>query len=335
MRPTTATLPKHKSPRLLKLIIVFLALLGVLAAVSTNRQGIQDWIKLRGYTAPASVAQLADSDTMTAYARRVFYVNEPQIDGKDVFGPKCPSGTEQTVVLGCYKGGQSGIILLQVTDPRLQGVEQVTAAHETLHAIYERLSPSKRQQVDAWLNDYFNHQLRDQTIIDQINSYKQTEPKDLANEMHSIIGSEVGNLPPVLEEYYRQYFADRSVIVGYYNQYQEEFTSRQDKIKQDDAQLSALKAQIDSAEADLKTKEDALASKRNQLDTLRSSGQIQAYNAGVPSYNSSVNAYNAEVVGLRNLIDQYNNLVDERNSIALETQQLTSEITSDTQPISH
>lgn len=333
MRPTTTPLPNNKSPRLLKLIIVFLALLGVLAVVSTNRQGIQDWVKLRSYTAPANVAQLADDDTMTAYARRVFYVNEPQIDGKDIFGPKCPSGTEQTVVLGCYKGGQSGIVLLQVNDPRLQGVEQVTAAHETLHAVYERLSPSKRKQVDAWLNDYFKNQLRDQTVIDQINSYKQTEPKDLTNEMHSIIGSEVGNLPPVLEEYYSQYFANRSVIVGFYDKYQEEFTSRQDKIKQDDVQLSALKAQIDSAETGLKAKADALESQRNQLDALRSSGQIPAYNAGVPGYNAGVNAYNAEVARLRDLIDQYNSLVDERNSIALETQQLTSEITSDTQPI--
>lgn len=329
----TPTSHRHASPRLLKLVVVLVVLIGVLGLVSANRQSIHDWIKLRGYQAPASVAQLATDDTMTPYARRVFYVNAPQIDDKTTFAPECPSGTEQTVVLGCYKSDQAGITLLQVTDPRLQGVEQVTAAHETLHALYDRLSGAKRKQVDAWLTDYVSHQLHDQTILDQINSYKKSEPGQVVNEMHSIVGTEVADLPPVLESYYKQYFTDRAAIVHYYDAYQAEFTSRQDEVKQDDAELSALKSQIDGLEQDLQDEAGSLGSQHDQLDNLRRSGQIAAYNAGVPSYNAAVNGYNAQVAQLKDLIDRYNQLVSSRNAVALETQQLTSEITSQVQPI--
>jgi hypothetical protein len=122
--------PKHHL-RSLFLLVLWLALLG---ATAYNRQNIIDWWRLWNYQAPAAIAQLATQDTMTAYARRIFYVNNAALDSKTVFSKQCPNnGGEQTIVLGCYHSNQAGIFLLGVTDPRLNGVEQVTAAHEMLH----------------------------------------------------------------------------------------------------------------------------------------------------------------------------------------------------------
>src|SRR5882757_3432420 len=126
-------------------LIVWIALLGALAY---NRQGILDAWKLRNYTAPATVSALATNDTMTSAATHIFYVNTPQVIDKRPFADNCPSGTEQSVVLGCYHGNQAGIFILQVTDARLNGVEQVTAAHEMLHAAYDRLSSRQKQSVN-------------------------------------------------------------------------------------------------------------------------------------------------------------------------------------------
>lgn len=324
---------RHPLLQSLKLLIFLVSLLVLIGVVGYNRQRVWDWWRLRSYTPPPVVAQLATDDTMTPYARRVFYVNNPQIDDKATFVPSCPSGTEQTVVLGCYHSYQDGIYLLQVSDPRLQGIEQVTAAHETLHAIYDRLSSSKRKQVDGWLTDFYQHGLHNQIILDQINSYKQSEPHDMVNEMHSIFGSEVTTLSPQLETYYQQYFTNRAAVAKQYNNYEAAFTDRQNQIKQYDAQLTALKSQIDAAQADLKTRGAALAAEQAQLNNDRSSGQIVAYNSGVPNFNASANAYNAEVAAQSELIDRYNQLVQTRNAIALESQQLTSEITSQPQPL--
>jgi flagellar capping protein FliD len=265
---------------------------------------------------------------MTTAARNYFYVNEPQIIDKAPFATNCPSGTEQTVVLGCYHGNQSGIFLLKVTDPRLDGVEQVTAAHEMLHAAYDRLSSRQKQSVDNMLLDFYNNGLNDPVVKAQLDDYKKSEPHDLTNEMHSLFGSEVANLPANLEAYYQKYFTSRKAVADLYAKYQAEFTNRQNQIKAYDAQLASLKAQIDAQEKTLDSQSNSLVTQRARLDAERKSGDIQAYNSQVAGFNAQVDAYNAAANNLRALISSYNALVQTRNSVAAETNLLTSEISN-------
>lgn len=328
-------LPRQTNHRLASLVILlfWLAIFGLAVA---NRQNIADWWKLRSYQAPAAVAQLAAQDTMTAYARKIFYVNHTAILSKTEFSKRCPNnGGEQTIVLGCYRGNQSGIFLLGVSDPRLNGVEQVTAAHEMLHGAYDRLSPAEKTRVDAMLLDYYNNDLHDQRLRDTIEAYKKTEPKDIVNEMHSIFGSEIVNLPSGLEQYYKRYFTNRAQVAAFAAQYQGEFTSRQTAVAQDDAQLADWKQQIDNLEADLQTKQATIEARQSSLNTLRASGNTDAYNAGVPGYNALVNDYNSEVEQVRVLISQYNDLVAARNAIAFQENELSKELTAGPSTISN
>jgi hypothetical protein len=304
-----------------------LILVGAVVVVYFQQQNIFDWYKLRNYTAPAPVAQLAADDTMTSYARRIFYVNAPALEGKVQF-TQCKLGGEKSIVLGCYHGDQAGIFVLTVDDARLNGVEQVTSAHEMLHAAYDRLSSSERKQVDKELLAYYNHGLTDERVRQTIENYRTFEPNDMVNEMHSILGTEVGNLPAPLETYYKKYFNDRSKIVGFAAQYQAEFTSRETAVTSDDAQLKAWKTQIDSLQSDLTTRQKQLDSASASLQQLKTQGDTEAYNAGVPGFNALVGGYNTEVNQVRSLIDQYNQLVNDRNSVVLEAQQLTNEIDS-------
>ncbi|HEY5152347.1 MAG TPA: hypothetical protein VII55_00060, partial [Candidatus Saccharimonadales bacterium] len=210
-----------------------------------------------------------------------------------------------------------------------------TAAHEMLHGAYDRLSGPEKAKVDTMLLDYYNHDLTDQRIRDTIAAYRKTEPHDVVNEMHSVFGTEVANLPAGLQQYYTRYFTDRSKVTDYAAQYQAVFTSRQAAVTQDDARLSALKQQIDSAEADLKNKLAAIQSGQSNLNALRGSGDVRGYNAGVPSYNALIDNYNTEVSGLQNLVSQYNSLVASRNAVALEEDQLAKELTAKATSLSH
>ncbi len=321
---------KHSSKRrkhrfgILLLLVVWAAVLGL---VAINRQNILDWWMLRHYTAPAVVAQLAAQDSLTDSARKIFYVNKPSVDNKSDFSTVCPgNGREQTIVLGCYHGNQSGIFILNVADERLSGVQQVTAAHEMLHAAYDRLSPSERQRVDAMLIDYYEHDLRDERIQDTMAAYKKTEPNDLVNEMHSVFGSEIANLPTGLDKYYKRYFNNRTVVTSYAAQYQSAFTSRQTILSQKGSQLAQLKSQIDANKADLKTKEDDLKTQYDTLVSKRDSGDVTAYNSRVPFYNRLLETYKSEVQATQNLIDRYNNLLASYNAIVFEEDQLVKEL---------
>ena len=310
---------------LASIILVFWLVL--LSVVALNRQYLFDSYELHGYNAPSTIAQLASQDGMTSSARKIFYVNHPSIDSRSTFQTECPQGGgEKTIVLGCYHSNQRGIFLLSVSDPILDGVEQVTAAHEMLHAAYDRLSSSERKHVDAMLQDYYEHDLTDSRIKQTLADYQKSEPGQQVNEMHSIFGTEVANLPAPLEAYYQKYFTNRKLVTAFSAQYEAAFTSREAQVSADDAQLASLKALIDQDEAQLKTELATLNAQQAQLQSERSSGNISAYNAGVPAYNQLVAQYNALVHTVQTLVGQYNSLVNSRNAIALEEQQLESDL---------
>jgi hypothetical protein len=319
---------KSRAARTATLVLV----VGLAGAVLLGRQAIQDAVRLHGYTAPPVVSDLATDDTMTAKARHLLYVNHPAVTSGSDFTGHCPAGDEKTVVLGCYTGNDNGIYVYQVSDARLNGVEQVTTAHEMLHAAYRRLSSAQRKQVNAWLMDYYQHDLTDQRIKNTIAAYQKSEPNDVVNEMHSVFGTEVADLPAPLENYYKQYFQDRAKVTAYTASYQAEFTGRQQQVADFDAQLKALKPQIESGETSLNQQQASLSAQNQQLQAQRAAGQVAAYNTGVAGYNQAVQRYNSLLGSTKSLISQYNDIVAKRNSLALEEQQLAQELSASSLP---
>lgn len=309
-----------------------LFLLGLVLLAFLNINPLMDWWKLLDYKPPAEISALAANDTMTDQARHIFYVNQPKLLSDPVeFREKC-TVTEQTIVLGCYRDSQSGIYIFDVKDERLKGVKEVTAAHEMLHGEYERLGKKEKNYINRLLNDFYKNDLHDKRILDTIDLYKKTEPTELVNEMHSIFGTEVPNLPPALEAYYQKYFKDRPTVVKLAQNYESEFNGRITKIDDYERQLNSLNDKIKAE----KTSEDDLLNKINSekanLDGLRSSGQTAEFNAGVPGYNALVDSYNTTIAQHRVDVDKYNQLVQAHNELAKELRGLYQSIKSDSVP---
>lgn len=324
--------------RLLKLLGISLLAAAIISGGIFALGGgktIYDWWRLHDYTPPADIAQLASDTTMTPYAKRMFYLNHPSLEKSDAFNQHCPSGGEKTIVLGCYHSNQAGIFLFQVNDPELHGVEQVTAAHETLHAIYDRLGNSEKGYVDGLLEHYYATGLHDPTIKAEIAAYKVSEPNDVVNEMHSVFGTEVADLPGPLEQYYKKYFTDRQKIAEYAASYRSAFTKRESQIRQYDAQLQNMKTTITNDESTLRGELNEIHIKQTALDAERSSGDNAAYNSGVSDYNVLVGTYNSLVGQVKSLITNYNAVVVKRNAIALQENRLSDELDASATPISN
>lgn len=312
---------------LLKFVMIVALVLGA-AWVVTNRQAVIDRARLLTYTPSAEVKRLADSDQLQPHGRDLFYVSDPQVQDSATFNASC-SSNEQTIVLGCYKAQK--IYLYNVADERFDGVKEVTAAHEMLHAAYERFSDAERQDVDAMLKPIIEN-MKDSRILELVTLYNKTEPGELYNEMHSILGTEYGALTPELEEYYKKYFKDRGVVVRFAGQYQAIFTESKNKIEEYDRQLSSLKPQIDQNNAMLQRTQTELEDQHNQLNQYRLRGQIQQYNQLVPVYNAKVTEFNALIERTRNLVGQYNAIVEERNNQVAAQTNLYESINSNYQP---
>ena len=327
LKSRISPLNKSKGGSKLGSLVFLLILVGGGFALLLNFQTLVDWYALRSYTAPAIVKQYADQDTMTSYARKVFYVNHPEIVEKSLFSKSCPDATrEHTIVLGCYHGNQKGIFLLKVSDNRLNGVEQVTAAHEMLHAAYDRLDDSERSEIDRLLKDFYENKLTDERIKKTIDAYKKTEPNDLVNEMHSIFATEVVDLTAELENYYKQYFDSRKTVAQMSIRYQAEFTSRQNAVANYDIQLEELKQEIERGKADIESGQNDIDTQKAELDRHKQNENVSQYNAGVPVYNNLIDSYNRDVQNTKNLIARYNDIVAARNTIAVEQDQLVEEL---------
>ncbi len=294
----------------------------------SQRQAIADWLRLRDYQAPADIASLVGDTTMTDYAKHLFYVNHPSLESKENFNQHCSDESQETAVLGCYRGNRQGVYLYAVTDTRLSGVRQVTAGHEMLHQAYDRLSPGERQHIDALLEDFYANGLHDEAVKTKLDTYKKQPGTVLVNEMHSIFGTEVRNLPPELETYYQRYFSDRLKVVSMREAYQSEFSRRQDLVKQYDAQLADLKQQITTNKATLEQDMNFLNAKEKVINQDVSSSSQAAYQADVQAYNAMVNTYNSLLVTTRSLISQHNDIVGKRNDLAVQEQQLQQALDS-------
>lgn len=304
--------------------ISLLVSLSVAVAVLWQYQNILDWASLRNYVPPARISQVADETTMKDNMRRLFYINHPSLDDKSTFNGHCKTG-EQTIVLGCYVENR-GIYLLDVSDPRLSGVIEVTAAHESLHAAYGRLNSKEKANVDNLINEAYAG-VTDERIKATVESYRKSGA-DVNNELHSILGTEVENLPPALETYYSKYFTDRKKVVGYSKQYEQAFVDLKSEVERDDKQLSSLKNQIESNQSQLDSDGASIDSERRRMDGLLSARKVEEYNNSVSSFNQMVNDYNALVAKTKKLISQYNALVEKRNAAATEQQQLYEAIDS-------
>jgi uncharacterized protein YukE len=288
---------------------------------------ILDWAAARGYEPSREVSQLAADDTFTSYSDQLFRANRPELLGKADFNKHCTDPSDLVTVLGCFTGNRQGIYLYDVADPRLAGVEQVTAAHEMLHQAYQRLGGSEKTRVNGLLQQY--HDLKaSQKLKDKIASYKRSEPGELLNEMHSIFGTEAADIGPELEEYYKKYFSDRQKILAFYNHYQAEFDSLREQIEAYDAQLSALKTEIDQSKQELAALEAELRSDRSQLDAYLAANQIQKYNAAVPGFNAKVNKYRALISDINANVNEYNRILAERNALAVQQRGLQEAIDS-------
>lgn len=305
--------------------IVLIIVIAITVGALTKTQDIYDWFALRNYTPPARVVKLADDTTMNDYTRKIFYVNHPELNDKQAFNGHCRT-TEQSIVLGCFIENK-GIFILDVNDPRLNGVMEVTAAHEALHAAYDRLSSQERKQVDEMTESFFAT-VKDERIKNVVKNYRDKDPSVVPNELHSILGTEVLVLSDELEEYYGKYFKDRKQIVKFSEQYEQTFINLRDEVQDLDVDLESLKKQIDSNQTEINSKNAQIDSERSTLDALLSAQEVEQYNARVSGFNQLVGRYNALVNETRQLINRYNSLVEKRNSLAVQEQELVNSIDS-------
>ncbi len=179
-------------------------------------QPIIDQVTVWQYEPSPDVEAHVQRLELTEHGTFLYYASTPSIETSAVFAESCPAheGEDGFGILGCYRPADKRIFLYDVTDPRLDGTEEITAAHEMLHAAWDRMGDEERDRLADLLEAEYDKHADNTQFIERMAIYERIEPGEHANELHSIIGTEVAEIDPELEEYYAKYFTDRSVVTS-------------------------------------------------------------------------------------------------------------------------
>ncbi len=264
-------------------IVVSLSILVLSGWLVVNRQFVFDQWVVSQYQPSSTVAALVDRSGMSDKGKFYFYASQPAVSSAAEFNVNCQRQEAQSAILGCYSVGR--IFIYDITNSQLAGIEEVTAAHETLHAAWDRTSSSDQQSIGVLLEAEYT-KLNSSDLKERMAYYERAEPGKRQNELHSIIGTEVATISPELESHYRQYFADRSKVVALHSSYQQVF----DGIA---AQSEALLLELNTLATEIKSSviqynDDAAAVSQESEDLKNSSNSVDR------TSQFEVNQYNAK-----------------------------------------
>ncbi len=309
---------------------LFVGALLVTLWVGGNQDLLLDWLNVKPQASSPDIERLATATAMTRSAQRLFYRQDPTIEQRREFLATCSKVPVKGVMMGCYsRRGSVGKIAIQiVTEPRLQGMMEVTAAHEMLHAAYDKFSQSERNRLTPLLESAVKR-VKDERLLKVLNQYKSDDRERYLNELHSHLGTEVSNLgEPELEQHYAQYFTDRQQTVAFavkagstlriIDERAEKLKPEIDRLEID---LKARRAELDSTESQSKSSSRRLEEKSSALNQVREKAEVGVAN-GDPStnliaefenqrsrFNDAVEVHNAQVRERQVQIDSYNDIV--------------------------
>lgn len=238
---------KHRRSGIVATLLVLLACVGGALTLVINRQAVLDQLSVWQYTPSAEIVSFAERSGMSDTGEFYFYTSHPSLLDASAFNKECDRKEHGTAILGCYNGQY--IYIYNVPNKDLDGIREVTATHEMLHAAYDRMSETEKQNIHGLLEAEYDKLRSDKNVAERMAFYDRTEPGERDNELHSVIGTEVLSLSPELENHYRRYFSDRSKVVMLHQKYAAIFTDLQTRADALSAQLTELGDKIEAESA--------------------------------------------------------------------------------------
>ncbi len=314
-------------------MLVGVLLLAASLFVLFNRQYIADTVSFWQYQPSSAIESIVSKTDMTDDAKFIFYAVQPSVDGNRTFNVKCDRKEQNTAVLGCYASNK--IYIFDIKDERLNGIEEVTAVHELLHAVYDRLSPEERARVDSLVEGEYAKLQTDERFASRMEFYARTEPGERDNELHSIIGTEVATVSEELEAHYKRYLNDRSKIVGYYDTYHRAFTQLESQAKDLQKQLDALSQKIKESTSAYNTDAKQLNADIDSFNKRAENGDFtsqSAFNTERAAMVTRATLLAGQRKSINTLIVQYNDLKDKYNETVTQSNELYKSIDSNLAP---
>ncbi|MGH7218055.1 MAG: hypothetical protein ACREGE_01225 [Candidatus Microsaccharimonas sp.] len=318
---------KHSRTRSILTFLVSIVLVAVASLLFFNRQLVLDTMAVWSYEPTRAMAAITERVGFTKDGERIFYATKPALESADGFNSACPRQETNSPILGCYTA--DSIYIYDITNHELDGMEEVTAAHEMLHAAWARTSGTDKEKLETKLRAAYE-KLDEGSIKDRMDYYSRTEPTELTNELHSILGTEVPNLDASLETYYSQFF-NRTKVLALHDQYNSVYTSLQGRATELFNTMNTLSTSIQSRSEQYDSKMTQLSADVDAFNTRASNGSFASqaqFNNERAELLRRTSELETERTSLNTDIDAYNRYFAEYEEIAKKLDLLNSSIDS-------
>lgn len=305
-------------------LLLFLALVISIA----SRQALNDFMVAYQYR---------DDTTINTYAKRLkttdrgtflLRASRAEVNTRESFNKNCAGLVEQTVVLGCYS--QQRIYVYDIHNPQLDGIKEVTMAHEMLHAAYERLDSRERFKIDELVAAEYGR-ITDERFRETVKSYEKLEPGEQHNELHSMLATEHAQLGQELEQYYARYFTDRKAVVATAQRYESVFRKLETTQKTLVSELEGIARDLETAIPAYEQSADRLMSDIDEFNRRADSGafnSLGSFNAARSGLVARQSVLEAERERINASVARYNAGKQELDALNLQAADLHKSIDS-------
>lgn len=310
------------------LILAVLAAMAV--AVVLNRQRIYDFFRGISYKPTAEMVEIREKLNLTDEGVFLFNASRPELNVRDEFNEKCRAGQDfEVAVLGCYMDGN--IYVYDIESEELDGIRELTTAHELLHAAYARMPSAEKEELEPILKKIYAE--NGEILRDDISTY---DDESRMEEIYVRAGTEIKALPDVLEKEYARIFRNQDGVVGYYEKYIAVF-------REVEAEMDALADEIETLADSIEEKTDGYERRLGQLNadivSFNSCAEVQGCMKSEDEFNTRRAGLVAEQEALEGLykeinelIEQYNQKIETYNKDVLRSNELNRIINSSERP---
>lgn len=307
----------------LTICMVLIAVFGFLFGNDLN-----DYFKARNFVPNEKISAIVSKIKPTNKAKNIFYATNPQVLSANDFNSNCARNLEKTTILGCYKA--DSIFIFDIENNDLNGVEEVTAAHELLHAVWQRMNVGQKNELGKKLREDYER-LKTPELEKTMAMYAESQPGEHENELHSILGTEFKNLSPELESHYAIFFENRQEIAEMSSKYKAKFKELENRAEALNSELESMKAQINAKIEDYEAKFDSLNSRINDFNYRADNGYFSNQGTFQAERNSLLNRQNYLEnyrVDINAEVDNFNSKVQELSNISGQIQKLYDSMNS-------
>lgn len=233
------TKPERKRGTHLKSIIYIAVVVLAIASYA-----LSDYLTVAYYWQSSSdeIKRIADNSGFSIKGKAVFLATHPEVVGPDQLKTSCRREDSNILEYGCYLTSDNKIFLLQSPDKEFEEIEYTAAAHETLHAVWQKLDSSSRSELARKILALYS----DSNNPDHapLSADMEPYPKDdttVVTELYSFIGSTHPNL---LTDEYSGYLDDRDAPSNANLTFNTSIKSRSDSLESRRTQLESSLADI-------------------------------------------------------------------------------------------